>query len=118
MAKNPRYLSRMNIKILDAKGREVSPSQIDWSSNEATEYTLRQDSGRKNSRGTLRINMPNKEAVYMYDAPVMAQFEQDYRFLSHGCVRVDGIYDLSVWLLDGAKGPDDSAWDVAAIKES
>jgi L,D-transpeptidase YcbB len=117
MAKNPSYLSRMSIKILDGKGREVNPSQIDWSSNEATEYTLRQDSGRKNSLGTLKINMPNKEAVYIHDAPVMAQFDQDYRFLSHGCVRVDGIYDLAVWLLDGAKRPDGSAWDVAAIKE-
>lgn len=117
MAKNPRYLSRMSIKILDGKGRKVNPSQIDWSSNEATEYTLRQDSGRKNSLGTLKIYMPNKEAVYMHDTPAMAQFGQDYRFLSHGCVRVDGIYDLAVWLLDGTKGPDGGAWDVPAIKE-
>ena len=116
MAKNPRYLSRMSIKILDGKGREVNPSRIDWSSDEATEYTLRQDSGRKNSLGTLKINMPNKEAVYMHDTPAMALFGQDYRFLSHGCVRVDGIYDLAVWLLDGVKGPD-GAWDVPAIKE-
>jgi L,D-transpeptidase YcbB len=64
MVKNPRYLSRMNIRILDERGRTVNPRRIDWSSNEATKYTLRQDSGRKNSLGPLKINMPNKQAVY------------------------------------------------------
>jgi L,D-transpeptidase YcbB len=91
MIKNRLYLSRMSIKILDGKGHEVNPRRIDWSSNEAAEYTLRQDAGRKNSLGTLKINMPNKEAVYMHDTPAKAHFAQDYRFLSHGCVRVDGI---------------------------
>jgi murein L,D-transpeptidase YcbB/YkuD len=117
MAKNPRYLSRMNIKILDGRGRTVNPRRIDWSSNEAAEYTLRQDAGRKNSLGTLKINMPNKEAVYMHDTPTKASFAEDYRFLSHGCVRVDGIYDLATWLLDGVRGPDGDPWDLTAIKD-
>lgn len=117
MVKNPLYLSRMSIKILDGEGREVNPRRIDWSSNEATEYTLRQDAGRKNSLGTLKINMPNKEALYMHDTPAKAHFAQDYRFLSHGCVRVDGIYDLAVWLLDSTRRPDGGVWDVAAIKK-
>jgi L,D-transpeptidase YcbB len=78
---------------------------------------LRQDAGRRNSLGTLKINMPNKEAVYMHDTPAKAHFAQDYRFLSHGCVRVDGIYDLAVWLLDGTPRPDGGAWDVPAIKK-
>jgi murein L,D-transpeptidase YcbB/YkuD len=117
MVKNPRYLSRMRIKILNGEGREVNPRRIDWSSNEAAEYTLRQSAGRKNSLGTLKINMPNKEAVYMHDTPAKAHFAQDYRFLSHGCVRVDGIYDLAAWLLDGTRRPDGGAWDVPAIKK-
>jgi murein L,D-transpeptidase YcbB/YkuD len=118
MVKNPRYLSRMNIRILDGRGREVNPRRIDWSSNEATEYTLRQDAGRKNSLGTLKINMPNKEALYMHDTPAKSSFAQDYRFLSHGCVRVDGVYDLAMWLLDGVKGPEGDPWDVTAIKDA
>jgi murein L,D-transpeptidase YcbB/YkuD len=117
MVKNPRYLSRMRIKILNREGRKVNPRRIDWSSTEAAEYTLRQDAGRKNSLGTLKINMPNKEAVYMHDTPAKAHFAQDYRFLSHGCVRVDGIYDLAAWLLDGTRRPDGGAWDVPAIKK-
>jgi murein L,D-transpeptidase YcbB/YkuD len=117
MAKDPHYLSRMNIRMLDARGREVNPGAIDWSSNEATEFTFRQESGRKNSLGTLKVNMPNNQAVYMHDTPAKSFFARDYRFLSHGCVRVDGIYDLAAWLLEGAPGPEGEGWNVAAIKK-
>jgi hypothetical protein len=30
---------------------------------------------------------------------------ENYRFLSHGCVRVDGIYDLAAWLLSPRQRP-------------
>ena len=46
--------------------------------------------------------MPSREAVYMHDTPMRRLFADNYRFLSHGCVRVDGIYDLASWLLNGA----------------
>jgi L,D-transpeptidase YcbB len=82
MMKNPRYWSRMKIRIVDRRGRKVNPRRIDWSSNEATEYTLRQDAGRKNSLGTLKINMPNKEAVYMHDTPAKAVFAEDCRLVA------------------------------------
>ncbi|SDR64191.1 Putative peptidoglycan binding domain-containing protein [Rhizobiales bacterium GAS113] len=115
MERNPRYLSRLKIKILDRRRHAVNPRAIDWSSAEATEFTLRQDAGPRNSLGTLKIDMPNKDDVYMHDTPAKGNFAADYRFLSHGCVRVDGIYDLAVWLLDGAKSRTADAWDVASI---
>jgi murein L,D-transpeptidase YcbB/YkuD len=46
--------------------------------------------------------MPNRDGVYMHDTPLRQHFADNYRFLSHGCVRVDGIYDLAAWLLNGA----------------
>ena len=118
MEKDPRYLSRMKIEILDRHGRRINPRSIDWSSNEAAEYTLRQRAGRKNSLGTLKIDMPNKQQVYMHDTPAKALFARDYRFLSHGCVRVDGVYDLAVWLLSGVKDHRGDDYDVADIKRA
>jgi murein L,D-transpeptidase YcbB/YkuD len=41
----------------------------------------------------------------MHDTPSRNLFASDYRFLSHGCVRVQGVVDLAAWLLDGANGP-------------
>src|SRR6202044_2244559 len=39
----------------------------------------------------------------------------DYRFLSHGCVRVQGVYDLAQWLLEGTSDGAAGAWDKQAL---
>jgi murein L,D-transpeptidase YcbB/YkuD len=50
----------------------------------------------------------------MHDTPSKGLFGADYRFLSHGCVRVQGVYDLAEWLLQGT--PDGAgAWDKQAL---
>ena len=116
MQKNPGYLSRLKIRILDAKNNEVSPGSIDWNSKQALNYTLRQDSGAGNSLGSIRINMPNKHSVYMHDTPGKRHFGQDYRFLSHGCVRVGGVYELAEWVLQGVAGAPSGAWDQGSLK--
>lgn len=115
MRKNPHYLAKAKIRILDGRGREINPAKIDWSTEKAASYTLRQDSGAHNSLGSIRITMPNKEAVYMHDTPSKRLFSSDYRFLSHGCVRVEGVYDLAAWLLEGVNGPRGHAWDKQAL---
>jgi murein L,D-transpeptidase YcbB/YkuD len=115
MRKDPGYLSRAHIRILDGHGTEINPRTIDWSTERAANYILRQDSGDNNALGNIRINMPNKDAVYLHDTPSKRFFGGDYRFLSHGCVRVEGVYDLASWLLDGASGAPGGRWDRAAL---
>ncbi|WP_442756332.1 L,D-transpeptidase family protein [Methylocystis sp. JAN1] len=99
------YLARQHIRVLNNKGEEVDPRSINWASEKAMNYTLRQDSGAGNSLGSIRISMPNPHSVYMHDTPSRNLFANDYRFLSHGCVRVQGVVDLAAWILDGASGP-------------
>jgi murein L,D-transpeptidase YcbB/YkuD len=115
MQKNPGYLAREKIRILDASGAEVDPKSIDWATERAANYILRQDSGAGNSLGAIRIGMPNKLAVYMHDTPSKRLFGADYRFLSHGCVRVQGVYDYAEWLLQGTSGGPSGVWDKAAL---
>jgi L,D-transpeptidase YcbB len=116
MQHDPGYLARAKIRILDGSGKEINPRAINWSTERAANYTLRQDSGAGNSLGSIRIGMPNKLAVYMHDTPSKRLFGGDYRFLSHGCVRVQGVYDYAVWLLDGTPGGPDGRWDKAALE--
>jgi murein L,D-transpeptidase YcbB/YkuD len=111
MLKDPSYLTRSRIRVLNARGEEVDPRSVNWSSERAANYTLRQDSGAGNSLGSIRISMPNPHSVYMHDTPTKNLFASDYRFLSHGCVRVQGVHDLAAWLLEQAPG----RWDKAAI---
>ena len=107
--KDPTYLSKMKIRILDAKGQEVDPKSLDWSTEKAVNYTLRQDPGTINSLGQIRIDMPNKHAVYMHDTPKKQLFAQDARFHSSGCVRVADVGDFAEWLLRSANGSS-AAW--------
>ncbi|HSV00650.1 MAG TPA: L,D-transpeptidase family protein [Roseiarcus sp.] len=112
MQRDPGYLKRAKIRILDGQGKEIDPKSVNWSTERAANYTLRQDSGAGNSLGSIRIGMPNKLAVYMHDTPSKGLFGADYRFLSHGCVRVQGVYDYAAWLLEGTAG----GWDKAALE--
>ncbi|MGO4872380.1 MAG: L,D-transpeptidase family protein [Roseiarcus sp.] len=115
MQKDPGYLAREKIRILDGSGAEVDPRSINWATERAANYILRQDSGAGNSLGSIRIGMPNKLAVYMHDTPSKRLFGADYRFLSHGCVRVQGVYDYAEWLLQGTSGSPLGVWDKAAL---
>ncbi|MBV1704902.1 MAG: L,D-transpeptidase family protein [Hyphomicrobiales bacterium] len=112
MRKDPGYLARARIRILDAKGNEIDPRTVDWSNDRAAVYTFRQDAGTFDALGRILIRMPNKEAVYMHDTDSHALFARDYRFLSHGCVRVNGVFDLAAWILAKAPGH----WTAAALE--
>jgi L,D-transpeptidase YcbB len=114
MQKDPGYLTRAKIRILDGAGNMIDPKNVNWNTERAVNYTLRQDSGASNSLGAIRIGMPNKLAVYMHDTPSKGLFGADYRFLSHGCVRVQGVYDFAQWLLEGTSDGN-GVWDKAAL---
>jgi murein L,D-transpeptidase YcbB/YkuD len=105
----------MKIRILDGKGQEIDPQTLDWSTQNAVNYTLRQDPGAINSLGQIRIDMPNKEAVYMHDTPSKRLFAQDTRFHSSGCVRVADVASFAEWLLRGTSAPT-GAWTRPGIE--
>ncbi|MCJ2070122.1 L,D-transpeptidase family protein [Methylobacterium sp. J-030] len=117
MRKNPGYLAKNHIRILGPSG-EVDPTRIDWAGEKAVNYTLRQDSGFDNSLGQVRIDMPNRFAVYMHDTPAKSLFAASVRFHSHGCVRVGQVKELVGWLLQGTDGPNGpgSTWGPIEIE--
>ena len=111
MQKDPNYLAHLRIKIFDYRNHEINPHDIDWYSKTASNHIFRQDSGVGDALGQLRIQMFNKDAVYMHDTPTKQYFNSDFRFLSHGCVRVQGVNDLAAWLLRGSGGFGTNEWD-------
>lgn len=104
MQKDPTYLERYRIRVYDPKGNELRPEQIDWTTDEATKYLFRQDPSKENSLGLVRINFPNPDGVYMHDTPNKSLFNDDYRFDSSGCVRIQEVRDLVTWLLRDTPG--------------
>lgn len=104
MRKDPSYVSRMHMKLLDAQGGEIHPSTVDWKSDRSPNFTIRQDSGNHNALGNVRIDMPNPHSVYMHDTNHRNLFKSDYRFHSSGCARVADVRDLAAWLLQDNPG--------------
>jgi len=113
--KDPEYLSKNSIHILDSKGNEVDPLSIDWSTEEAAKLRFRQDPGKINAMSSVKINFPNSHAVYMHDTPQQSLFIDQDRFYSSGCVRVQNVRDLVTWILRDTPGWDRQSFE-AAIK--
>src|SRR5581483_10379800 len=104
MQSEPNYLTENRIRILDGRGNELQPSQINWNSDEAVNYQFKQDPGDFNSLGAIRINFPNAHQAYMHETPLKNLFGDDFRFHSSGCVRVQNVRELVNWLLESTPG--------------
>ncbi|ODS87945.1 MAG: hypothetical protein BGO83_18225 [Devosia sp. 66-14] len=111
MNEDPEYLAKFRIRIFDGKGNELSPTAIDWSTEDAVNYTFRQDPGAENSLGRCKVDFYNKYDVYMHDTPLKGLFGENARFLSSGCVRAENIDTLVAWLLR-----DNGGWDLAGVQ--
>jgi len=111
MRRDPSYLSRMHMEVLDAHENPIDPQSVDWSGAHTPNFTVRQQNGARNALGTVKIDMPNPYSVYMHDTNQRSLFNDDYRFDSHGCSRVDNVRDLAAWLLS----EEVAKWNRAAI---
>ena len=111
MRKDPGYLARMHMEVLDAHDQPIDPHSVDWSGTHTPNFTVRQQSGTFNALGAVKIDMPNPYSVYMHDTNQRNLFSDDYRFDSHGCSRVDNVRDLAAWLLQEEM----PKWNRAAI---
>ena len=111
MRRDPGYLSRMHMEVLDAHDTPIDPHAVDWSGTHTPNFTVRQQNGAWNALGAVKIDMPNPYSVYMHDTNQRNLFSDDYRFDSHGCSRVDNVRDLAAWLLSEEM----PKWNRAAI---
>ena len=62
------------------------------------------ETGDENSLGIVKINFASPEGVYMHDTPHKGLFNDEFRFDSSGCVRIQNIRELIVWLLRDTQG--------------
>jgi len=104
MRKDPQYLTKNGIRIIGPDGQEIPPEAIDWSTEDAARYRLRQDPSKINAMASVKINFPSPDGVYMHDTPSQSLFNKLMRFDSSGCVRVQNVRDLVTWILKNTDG--------------
>ncbi|MEO1921465.1 MAG: L,D-transpeptidase [Sphingomonadales bacterium CG12_big_fil_rev_8_21_14_0_65_65_10] len=77
--------------------------------------TVVQQPGPGNSLGRMKLDMPNPHAIFIHDTPAKSLFAQDYRALSHGCIRTEHADELAITMAIVGKGATrDEAVEIAA----
>jgi murein L,D-transpeptidase YcbB/YkuD len=114
--RDPGYLKRNNIRVIDSSGREVSPYAVNWQrygAGNLPPYQLRQDPGEDNALGRVKIMFPNPYLVYLHDTPTKSLFDKDERTFSSGCIRVQKAFELAELVLN-----DPARWNQATMQEA
>jgi murein L,D-transpeptidase YcbB/YkuD len=120
--RDPGYLDRNGIRVIDSQGRVVDAHSVDWSRygrGRLPPYQLRQDPGEDNALGRVKIMFPNPYMVYLHDTPSKSLFDRDERTFSSGCIRVEKPFELAERVLgDPARWNPQTIAGVLATGES
>ncbi|HEY4109002.1 L,D-transpeptidase family protein [Puia sp.] len=99
--RNVDYLRKQNLMVVDDNDSVRDPMTINWArlNKNNFPYQLKQRQGDDNSLGVMKFNFRNKYDVYLHDTNVRWMFDNKFRALSHGCVRVQQWRKLSAFLI-------------------
>ena len=109
--RDPAFLEKMNMEVLDASGNTVDAATIDM--GKVSEYRFRQRPGASNSLGLVKFMFPNQFNVYLHDTPADSLFARATRSFSHGCVRLEQPDKLAQYVL-----ADQPSWTVDRIDQA
>ncbi|MEM1370679.1 MAG: L,D-transpeptidase family protein [Pseudomonadota bacterium] len=100
LRRDPTYLEKEHIKakLGSYDAEPLDPRTVDWTTADPSKILFRQDPGKWNALGLVRIDMPNKHIVYMHDTPMKQLFGRPARAYSAGCVRVHEVMKLADWI--------------------
>nr|WP_233994263.1 L,D-transpeptidase family protein [Erythrobacter litoralis] len=74
-----------------AKGYKATKGANGW-------VTVVQQPGPTNSLGRMKLDMPNRHAIFLHDTPSRNLFGTSNRALSHGCIRTERATELALTL--------------------
>ena len=101
--KDENYLEQNNFEVVDAKGVEIDDTDLKWEKFTAKNfpYFFRQATGTENALGVLKFNLANPFSIFLHSTSLQSSFGKDYRFLSHGCIRLEKPIELANALFRG-----------------
>ena len=113
----PKYIDENQYVLLARAGDNksaVDPGTIDWDRISAGNFrwSVRQKPGPKNVLGRVVFWFPSKYNVFVHDTAAPELFEDDVRYFSSGCIRVDSAVYMAMLLL---RDQDDGSWTEGRI---
>jgi murein L,D-transpeptidase YcbB/YkuD len=118
---NPTWTVPQSIVVGEGLGRRVLNNPV-WARNMGYVATrgangyvsVVQQPGPQNALGMVKLDMPNEHSVFLHDTPARQRFEEDYRALSHGCIRTDRALEFAFALATADGGiPQDEAQTIS-----
>ena len=103
LRRDPGYLDRLGYVVRDARGRRVSSSRVNWSQYSNPPFSVTQPSSANGALGELKIDFPNRHAIYMHDTPAKSLFNRTDRAYSHGCIRLHDPRGMAAAMLGTSK---------------
>lgn len=99
--KDVQYLSNNRLEVLNENYKSIDPNTINWDSLDLINfpYVIRQATGCENALGLLKLEFENPFSMYLHDTPEKELFKIKYRFLSHGCMRMENPIAMGRFLL-------------------
>jgi murein L,D-transpeptidase YcbB/YkuD len=99
--RDPGYLDSKGYEVANQKGRQIASNSVNWTAvaSDKTAVDVRQPPGDRNALGRVKIEFPNKHAIYLHDTPEKSFFSRDMRALSHGCVRLQQPREMAAAVL-------------------
>lgn len=102
LVRDPGYLHRQNMEIVDGPGdddRIVDLTAESVAALRQGRLRVRQRPGPSNALGLVKFVFPNYENVYLHGTPAKKLFARSRRDFSHGCIRVEDPDGLAEWVL-------------------
>jgi len=99
--KNDNYLEQNSYEVVNARGKVLDDSNLKWKSytEKNFPYFFRQATGPRNALGVLKFNFQNPFSIFLHSTGQQGAFAKDFRFLSHGCIRLEKPLDLAKALI-------------------
>lgn len=81
VVENPEWAKRQGYKAIEGENGWI---------------TVVQQPGPTNSLGRMKLDMPNRHAIFLHDTPSRGLFNSEVRALSHGCIRTERALELAI----------------------
>lgn len=95
------YLASHNYHVYDNSGNFIHPDSVDWKryGKNNFPFLIKQGEGDNNALGIIKFVFINEHDIYLHDTNAKRSFQNDFRALSHGCVRVEKAIDMAKFLV-------------------
>lgn len=97
LSENPNLLHEKKMQVYDAKTSEpisFNDLNFDELSKNINDYFFRQEPGPLNPLGQIKFKITNSSSIYMHDTNTKNLFNEHYRALSAGCIRLQNPLNL------------------------